>query len=62
MLIELHSRTDPVVHSIDSLVWKITRELQVIRLGLKTKQQKYDYAKEIAENEEKIEKINELLE
>ena len=50
------------INAIDSLVWKITRELQIIRLGLKTKQQKYDYAKEIAENEEKIEKINELLE
>lgn len=44
------------INAIDSLVWKITCELQVLRLGMKQKQQNYDYAKEIEENEEKIEK------
>ncbi len=50
------------INAIDSLVWKTTCELQVLRLGMKQKQQKYNYAKEIEENEEKIEKIEELLE
>ena len=49
------------INAIDSLVWKTTCELQVLRLGMKQKQQKYNYAKEIEENEEKIEKIEELL-
>ena len=34
------------INAIDSLVWKTTCELQVLRLGMKQKQQKYNYAKD----------------
>ena len=49
------------INAIDSLLWMTTCKLQVLRLGMLQSSRQYNYKKEIAENEKKINNLNKLL-
>lgn len=50
------------INAIDSLIWKVTCDLQLLTLGAKYNKDKHDYSKEIEECNKKLDNINILLE